>query len=279
MSSSASAAASSGSGAGGTRPPAGLRFEVDGDIGWIIADNPDRMNAFTAAMWDALPTLLRKAEADASVRVVVLRGSGTRSFSAGADISEFETSRTGDAAKVYDRLNHQAFAALSDCAKPTIAMIHGHCLGGGLGIALCCDLRLVDEPSQFAIPAAKLGIGYNPRWVRPLLATVAPPFAKEILFTGRRFTSADALRMGLVNRVVPADKLESETRALATEIANNAPMSVLAAKRAIDELTRAPEHPDTATLDALVEACFTSADYAEGRRAFLEKRKPRFTGK
>ncbi len=261
--------------------PAGpkLRLTTEDGIGWIAADNPERMNAYTAAMWEALPGLLRKAEADDAIRVVVLRGAGTRAFSAGADISEFETSRTGEAAKVYDRLNHQAFAALSDCAKPTIAMIHGHCLGGGLGIAVCCDLRLADEAAQFAIPAAKLGIGYNPRWVRPLLGVVSPPSAKEILFTGRRFTAADAARMGLVNRVLAADKLEAETRALAAEIAGNAPLSVLAAKRAIDELTRAPEHPDTATLDAMVQACFTSADYAEGRRAFLEKRKPRFEGK
>ena len=256
-----------------------LRLTVEDGIGWIVAENAERMNAFTAAMWEALPGLLRKADADPEVRVVVLRGAGTRSFSAGADISEFETSRTGDAAKTYDRLNHQAFAALSDCAKPTIAMIHGHCLGGGLAIALCCDLRLADEASHFAIPAAKLGIGYNPRWVRPLLAVVPPPSAKEILFTGRRFNATEAARMGLINHILPADKLEAETRAMAGEIARNAPLSVLAAKRAIDELTRAPEHPDTATLDAMVQACFTSDDYAEGRRAFLEKRKPMFTGK
>lgn len=265
--------------AGAERPAAALRLEVANGIGWITADNPARMNAYTAAMWEALPGLLRRAEADSAVRVVVLRGAGTRAFSAGADISEFETSRTGDAAKVYDRLNHQAFAALGECGKPTIAMIHGHCLGGGLGIALCCDLRLADTASQFAIPAAKLGIGYNPRWVRPLLAVVAPPRAKEILFTGRRFSSAEALAMGLVNVVHESEALLAATEALAGEIAANAPMSVLAAKRAIDELTARPEHPDTATLDAMVEACFTSADYAEGRRAFLEKRKPRFEGK
>lgn len=260
-------------------PQPTLRLEAADGIGWITADNPNRMNAYTAAMWEALPGLLRRAEADASVRVVVLRGAGTRAFSAGADISEFETSRTGDAAKIYDRLNHQAFAALSECPKPTIAMVHGHCLGGGLALALCCDLRIVDEPSQFAIPAAKLGIGYNPRWVRPLLAVVAPPRAKEILFTGRRFSSAQALAMGLVNAVHATDALLPTVEALAGEIAGNAPMTVLAAKRTIDELTARPEHPDTATLDAMVEACFTSADYAEGRRAFLEKRKPTFTGK
>ena len=261
------------------QPSAQLSLKIDGALAWITADNAARMNALTSEMWAAIPRHVAVAEADANVRIIVLRGAGTKAFSAGADISEFETARTGDAAAHYDNLNHAAFEALLACSKPTLAMIHGFCLGGGLGLAACCDLRLADEASQFAIPAAKLGLGYNPRWVRPLLAMARPADVKELLFTGRRFTSSEALAMGLVNRIYPAGQLETETRALAAVIAGNAPLTIKAAKLTIDELTARPEHPDRARLDAAVAACFDSDDYAEGRRAFLEKRKPLFKGR
>ena len=256
-----------------------LVYHKDGAIGWLIADNPARMNALTASMWEAIPGAIAKAVADPDVRVVVLRGAGDKAFSAGADISEFENSRTGDAAKTYDALNDAAFNAIIGCPKPTIAMIHGFCLGGGLGLALCCDMRIADDASQFAIPAAKLGIGYNARWVRPILAAVPAARAKELLFTGRRFRSADAEAMGLVSQLMPKTELEATVRALALEIASNAPLSVAAAKQVIDEISRHPENPDMARLDAADSACFESEDYAEGRRAFLEKRKPEFKGR
>jgi enoyl-CoA hydratase/carnithine racemase len=256
-----------------------LKYAKDGAIAWITADNPARMNALTGAMWAALPDAIASAVADSDVRVIVLRGAGDTAFSAGADISEFESARTGNAAAVYDALNDAAFTALIGCPKPTIAMIHGFCLGGGLGLALCCDLRIGDETSQFAIPAARLGIGYNARWVRPILAAMPADQAKKLLFTGRRFLSADAEAMGLVSQQVPKAELEITVRALALEIAANAPLSVAAAKRVIDEIARHPEHPDMQALDAAVQACFDSHDYAEGRRAFLEKRKPDFKGR
>jgi enoyl-CoA hydratase/carnithine racemase len=256
-----------------------LKLAIEGPIAWIVASNPERMNAFTADMWGKIPGHVATAERDPDVRAIILRGDGTRAFSAGADISEFETARTGASATDYDRLNHEAFSALLAARKPVIAMIHGFCLGGGLGIAACADLRLADPKAQFAIPAAKLGLGYNPRWVPPLLALAAPAFVKEMIFTGRRFSVAEALRIGLVNEVVETENLEVAVRTLAGDIAANAPLTVRAAKLTIDELVRHPEHPDTDKLDAAIRACFDSADYAEGRRAFLEKRKPVFQGR
>ncbi len=256
-----------------------LTYHTDGNTAWITLDNPARMNAMTAAMWEALPALVARAVADEDVRVVVVRGAGAKAFCAGADISEFESARTAVNAAKYDALNEASFQALVSCPKPVIAMIHGFCMGGGLAIALCCDMRLAGEDSQFAIPAAKLGIGYNARWVRPILAAVPPASAKEMLFTGRRFSAAEAVAMGLVSRVVPGSELEATVRALADEIAGNAPLTVAAAKLVIDEMVRHPETPSMAKLDAAVETCFESEDYIEGRRAFLEKRKPIFKGK
>jgi enoyl-CoA hydratase len=260
-------------------PVACLHFDVDdAGVATITIDNVARMNAMSAAMWGALPGLIAKAESNPAVRVVMMRGAGTRAFSAGADISEFDTQRSGDAVHTYDTLNHNAFDALTNCAKPTIAMIHGFCLGGGLGLALACDLRVADEASTFAIPAAKLGIGYNPRWIGPILRAVSPATAKLILFTGRRFNATEALAMGLVTSLSRTDDLFVAAHMLASEIAGNAPLSVAAAKAMVDELALRPGTADLAKLDHFIAACFDSQDYAEGRRAFLEKRKPVFKG-
>ncbi|MGI9383216.1 MAG: enoyl-CoA hydratase [Methyloligellaceae bacterium] len=251
----------------------------EGSIFWITFDSPRRMNALTAAMWEDLPRVIGDAERDAEARIVILRGAGGDAFSAGADISEFETVRTGAHKARYDALNHDAFNAVADCDKPTIAMINGFCLGGGLEIALCCDLRVAAHGATFAIPSARLGIGYDPRWIRPLLASVTPTHAKEIMFTGRRFSDQEALAMGLINRLHPAAELEAATRGLAEQIAANAPLAVAAAKAAIDALADTGQAADLAPVDALVQACSESEDYAEGRAAFLEKRKPDFKGR
>ena len=261
-----------------TMPPT-LRTRIEGGIYTIIADNPTRLNAYTRDMWEALPRLIREAEADSAVRVIVLRGAGTKAFSAGADISEFEGNRTGAEARRYDEINHEAFEAIGRAIKPTIAMVYGYCFGGGCELAICCDMRWVSDDAVFSIPAAKLSIGYNPRWVRPMLAVMSAAKAKEMLFTGRRYSAADALAMGVANAVVPSAELEAATRKVAQEMAINAPLSIRAAKESIDELFRHPESPDLARLDRFVEACFESEDYAEGRRAFMEKRKPVFRGK
>ena len=256
-----------------------LRSETRGAARWIIADNEARLNAYTAAMWRALPGHIRAAEADPDIRVIVLTGTGNRAFCAGADITEFKDERQGEAAKVYDDFNNTAFGALMHCAKPTIAMIHGICFGGGCELAVCCDFRIAADTALFSIPAARLGIGYNARWIKPLLDVVGASKAKEMLLTARRYDAKAALAMGLVTTVVDKAALHGETERLIGELADNAPLSMLAAKRAVDALS----HPDgavgMAALDAVVDRCFASADYAEGRRAFAEKRRPKFTGR
>lgn len=262
-----------------TPSEARITTRTDGQLFWIVFDNPARMNALNTAMWASLPEKIAQAEANDDIRVVLLRGAGEKAFSAGADISEFGSARTGAAARHYDELNHAAFEAVMNCARPTIAMVNGFCMGGGLELALCCDLRVAAEGSSFAIPAARLGIGYNARWIRPLLSALSAARAKEILFTGARFGHEDARAMGLINRLCPEEALEKTALALAQEIAANAPLSILAAKRAIDEFLRDPGDPDMEMLDALVEDCFASEDYAEGRAAFAEKRKPVFRGR
>ena len=259
--------------------PPSLKSDLIDGVLHITIDNQARMNAFTAAMWDRLPLLIQDAETNDQVRVIVLRGAGEKAFSAGADISEFEQNRTAESAAAYDKSNNVAFETLAKSAKPTIAMINGFCLGGGLEVALCCDLRVAASVSQFSVPAAKLGIGYNARWLRPMLGVVSAARAKEMLFTGRRFSASEASAMGLVNTVVQPHELEAATLRLASEIAENAPLSILAAKRCVDALSENPALTDLAHLDTLVDACFASADYVEGRRAFMAKRKPVFRGK
>lgn len=246
---------------------------------WITIDNQARLNALTASMWQGVTDAVLAGLADASVRVMVVRGAGEKSFTAGADISEFDTARTGDAAKLYDEINDRCYQTLMACEKPTIAMIHGYCFGGGLELAACCDLRLAARGATFSVPAAKLGLGYNARWIRPMLASLSPARTKEMLFTGMRYTAEEALQIGFINRIVDPAELETATVRLALEIAGNAPLTIRAAKKCVDEFLYRPEAVDMAALDAAVEACFASEDYAEGRKAFMEKRKPRFQGK
>jgi enoyl-CoA hydratase len=256
-----------------------IRSHQAGGVLWITIDNPTRLNALTSAMWQGVTDAVRSGNADDGVRVIVLRGAGEKAFTAGADISEFETARSGDAAKDYDVINDTCFQTLMACPKPTMAMIHGYCFGGGLELAACCDLRLASEGATFSVPAAKLGLGYNARWIRPMLASLSPARAKEMLFTGQRYTVEEALQIGFLNRIVAAADLEAATTKIAQEIAANAPLTIRAAKMCVDEFLYRPEAVDMAALDAAVDACFTSADYAEGRRAFMEKRKPKFTGR
>jgi len=251
-----------------------------GAIGWMIFNNPERLNAVSLEMWQAVPEILSAFEADDDIRVVVLTGAGDRAFVAGADISQFGESRSSaEGILAYEQATERAFNAIAETQKPTIAMIDGYCIGGGLGIALSCDMRIAAEGSTFGIPAAKLGLAYGAGGTGRLVHVVGPSFAKEIFFTARRFTADEALAMGLVNRVTTKEALENFVRDYAALIAENAPLTVNTAKQVVDEFTKAPGTFDGGKCDTLIARCFASDDYKEGRAAFMEKRKPVFRGK
>ncbi len=251
---------------------------VDGAVGWIVFDNQKRRNAMSLGMWQGVTEALQVFGADPAIRAVAMRGAGDMAFVSGADISEFENNRNNaEAQKAYAAATDDAWRALERFDKPLIAMIRGFCFGGGLAIAMKADIRIAAEGSLYAIPAARLGIAYPPHSVRDLVSLVGPAQAKEILFTGRRMVADEALRLGLLNRVVPEAHLESEIAVLCATLASNAPLSMRASKEVIDQIAR-DEH-DVARVKELVLACFDSADYAEGRRAFLEKRRPVFSGR
>jgi enoyl-CoA hydratase/carnithine racemase len=251
----------------------------EGAIGWMIFNNPERRNAISREMWQAIPDVLAAFEADPEVRVVIFTGAGEKAFVAGADISQFEEQRADAAAEArYSQASAAANLAMAGVSKPTIAMIRGYCIGGGLAVALTCDMRICEEGSRFGIPAARLGLGYGFGGIKALIDLVGPSIAKEILFTARHFTAAEALRVGLVNRVASPAELEPLARDYARMIGENAPLTVRAAKMAAREAMRDPEKRRLAEVEAAVAACFDSADFKEGRTAFMEKRRPVFRG-
>lgn len=259
-------------------PTPHLEASIEGTIGWLLLNNPARRNALNAAMWAAIPGLVEALASKPQVRCIILRGAGAEAFAAGADISEFAATRNdAAAAAAYEALNGAALMALRQAAKPVIAMIHGFCIGGGLAIAMACDLRIADTTAVFSLPPARLGLAYPLESLHDLVSLVGPAVAKDLILTARRISSVEAHRLGLIERL--ATDLSGETAALAAEMANGAPLTQLHAKRAIDRVTRRPGHASAEEVAELAARCFNSADYAEGRAAFLAKRKPVFTGK
>lgn len=258
-------------------PDSRLLLTVDDAIATIAIDNRDRRNAFDLAMWQALPILLQEAVAS-KARVLVLRGRDELPFASGADISEFATVRAdATGGRNYEAANETAFAALAALPIPTIAAIRRWCLGGGVGLALACDIRIASEDAMFGIPAGRLGLGYPPAAMPMVVAAIGASAAKELIFSARQIDAQEARRIGLVNRVVSGDRLAEETASLASAIAANAPLSLRAAKAAINAAAGLPAR-EGANLRAMADACFDSSDYVEGREAFLAKRPPVFRG-
>jgi enoyl-CoA hydratase/carnithine racemase len=232
---------------------------TSGAIATLTFNNPERHNAMSLDMWRAATAVLEQFELDPAVRVIVLTGAGGKAFVSGADISKFESERaTVDAVLEYNIAVDRFGKVLGECSKPTIAMIRGYCIGGGVGIAVCCDLRIANDAARFAVPAAKLGLGYGYANVRRIMDLVGPQFATEMLLTARQFDAADAMRMGLVNHVVPDAEIESYVLELAETVGNNAPLTIRAVKRIVRELRS--DAPDVEACDALVKQCFESAD-------------------
>ncbi len=256
-----------------------LGYHEDG-VGWMVFNNPERLNAISIEMNEAIPVILGAFAENPDVRVVVMTGAGERAFVSGADISEFDAHRAApEAIKRFDAISARAAASYQATGKPIIAMIRGFALGGGLNTAVKADLRVASEDAQFGIPAARLGLGYDYKSVKTIVDLVGPAYARELLITGARFDAATALRMGLVNRVVPAAELESTVKELAVSIAQNAPLTIKALRAAVDEALKDAKDRDLASVEKLVADCFTSEDYLEGRTAFREKRKPVFQGR
>jgi enoyl-CoA hydratase/carnithine racemase len=258
-----------------------LLLQKDGPIGWITFNQPEKHNAVSQEMWQRMPEYVADLAGDPAIRVVILRGAGEAAFVAGADISQFKDRRRNAAdEEEYRRISGAGSESLSRLGKPLVAMIHGFCIGGGVSIAITCDLRIAADDARFGIPAARLGLGYHYKGMEKLMSLIGPAYTKELFFTARTdFTAQDALRMGLVNQVVPKADLERFTRDYALTMSRNAPLTLRSAKASVEHLLRPDAQRDYALLDKLIKDCFDSQDYQEGVKAFSEKRRPQFQGR
>ncbi|WP_212758055.1 enoyl-CoA hydratase [Usitatibacter palustris] len=253
---------------------------LEGSVLHICFNNPAKHNALSVDMWEAVPLLLDRAEKDDGVRMVVFSGAGEKAFVSGADISQFEDQRAAkEAVKKYEQMAEAALEGIYEFGKPTVAAINGYCIGGGVNVAISCDIRIATPNSVFSIPASRLGLGYRVSAMRNLTHLVGPGNAKDIFFTGRRFDAAEAQRIGLINRIASPGDLEPLLKEYTDAITTGAPLTIKAGKRIIREVLKPDADLDVEMCRRLILDCFESEDYAEGRRAFMEKRKPTFKGK
>jgi enoyl-CoA hydratase/carnithine racemase len=249
-------------------------------VGTITFNNPEKRNAMSLDMWEGLGSALIELRDNPDVRVVILTGAGDKAFVSGADISQFEKTRhNAEASEEYSRKSAAQRTLLADYPKPIIACIRGFCLGGGMQVAMAADIRIASENSQFGIPAAKLGIAYGYDGLRNLVSLVGPSWARLIMYTGMRIDSAEAVRIGLVDRVVPDAELWNATMEIARTISGNAPLAIKAAKITIAQILKDPAERDMKAIKDIGTACMDSEDFREGRRAFMDKRKPQFHGR
>jgi enoyl-CoA hydratase/carnithine racemase len=252
----------------------------DGAVATVLFSNLPKLNAMSYDMWRTVPGKFAELDADPQVRVIVAAGDGDRAFISGADISQFEKLRgTADAQAEYNKAVEAGYSAPMHCSKPVIARIRGVCMGGGLGFAAACDLRICSEDSVFRMPAARLGLGYSPTGVRRFMNVLGAANTVDMFVSARKFDAADALRMGFVSRVVPAAELQKVVAEYCQMIAENAPLTVAAAKFSVQQWMKDPAERDLATARKMVDACFASDDHKEGRSAFMQKRKPVFRGR
>jgi enoyl-CoA hydratase/carnithine racemase len=252
---------------------------VKDGVGYITFNNPEKHNAVSIEMWDALEQILDGFRSSQEIRVIVLSGAGGKAFVSGADISKFDKERSSkEAVLSYNKRTQKVYENLETFPKPTIAMIDGYCIGGGLNLAVCCDIRICSEKSKFAMPAAKLSLGYPFSSIKRLFDVMGPGMAKHFMFTAEKISASEALACGLVQKLVSEDNIDSYVKDYALNIANNAPLTIKAMKQIGIEISKNSDERDLLLCEKLASACFDSEDYKEGRKAFMEKRKPNFQG-
>ena len=252
---------------------------VKDGVGYITFNNPEKHNAVSIEMWDALEQILDGFRSSKDIRVIVLNGAGGKAFVSGADISKFDKERSSkEAVLSYNKRTQKVYENLETFPKPTIAMIDGYCIGGGLNLAVCCDIRICSEKSKFAMPAAKLSLGYPFSSIKRLFDVMGPGMAKHFMFTAEKISASEALACGLVQKLVSEDNIDNYVKDYALNIANNAPLTIKAMKQIGIEISKNSDERDLLLCEKLASACFDSEDYKEGRKAFMGKRKPNFQG-